>query len=406
MTGNLQSFCFRIEKEFGKPNKYTAGDPDENVWIACPPGSFINTQHNRAVTRINTAGSKVWDTVAYGQLTGSFEWTFQLDYAYLEPIYLLFEKFHEDVGEVSSTHYYDKKNVGRVPSFTIRRKVINRSSGGSIDEMEDIYGCVARNITFSKSAGTSQINVRITGFFVDERMVLGYMDSTDYTEYNGKLAEFLCMFVGDSASDALADCHYVANTESLEVTIENSAEAIYNTCSPFASAYVEGITNYSFTTSCLANNPDNYRRRVYSGGNSKVNRPLAKGLTPLKKIFLVAYDGSARGDDDDPNFSPSEDDIKAAINSSGNKLVFEIDECVIKSLTWPKGDGSIIMDNISSAECKRIKLDVTTGSLPGSDSSYRACPAAASTVAGVRNRITSYEPSPNATGLYDPCNTA
>ena len=133
-----QSFCFRPEKEFGKPNTYTQAEIDAGAdkWIAVPPGSFINTTHNRGATRINTAGAKIWDTVAYGQLTGSFEWTFMLDYNYLEPFYFLFEDFSEPTG--TGEHIYSKKNNGRIKSFTIRRKMLNTIAGGpeGMDEME------------------------------------------------------------------------------------------------------------------------------------------------------------------------------------------------------------------------------------------------------------------------------
>jgi len=390
-----QSFCFRPEKEFGKPNTYTQAEIDAGAdkWIAVPPGSFINTTHNRGAARINTAGSKIWDTVAYGQLTGSFEWTFMLDYNYLEPFYFLFEDFSETANE----HVYAKKNNGRIKSFTIRRKMLNTIAGGpeGMDEMEDVYGCVARNLSFSKAAGSSQISVRITGFFVDERMVTGTLEATDYTEYRGELAEFLCMFVGDNASDTLADCDYVANTDSLEISIENNSEAIYNTCSPFASQYYEGITNYAFSTSCYSNNPDHYKRRVYTGGNTLANRPLSKGMKPLAKIILVAYNSSAREYDttsgEPPVTTHVEDydvtaaDIKAAVARSSKTLTFDISQCVIRSLTWPKGDGSKIMDNISSAECRKITMTVKNAGYVADPTDYES--------SGIRNRITSEEPT-------------
>ena len=383
MTAIRQSFLFELEDYFGKPNA-------THHWIAPPPGSFINTTHNRGTTRVQSAGTKVWDTVAYGQLTGSWEWTFMLDYDYLEPLYFAFESLieYECTGTAQNPtvtnnytdHKYDKSNTGRVRSFTIRRKMLNRMAGGpeNSDEMEEIYGCVVRNISFSKAAGDSQIQVRMTGFFVDEAMVLGRLDATDYQEYDGHLAEYFCMFVGDNPTDTLSQCHYVANTESLEISIENGADPIYNTCSPFASAYYENITNYSFSTSCYSNNPNNYKLRVYGGGRKVepvtdidgtryISRPMAKGLAPMKKIYLIAYDGSARSYDttsegttthvEDTDITSA--DIIAAYNRSTKKICVDITDCVIKSLTWPKGDGSKITDNISSTECKRIKMTIT-----------------------------------------------
>ena len=362
---------FEAEDNFGKPNS-------THHWIAPPPGSFINTTHNRSTTRVQSAGSKIWDTVAYGQLTGSWEWTFLLDYNYLEPLYFAFEGFSDN--NAHTTHTYEKHNAKRVKSFTLRRKMLNRMAGGpdtaqeQSDEVEEVYGCVVRSISFSKASGTSQIQVRMTGFFVDEKMYLGDLEATDYKSYTGKLAEYFCMFVGGTE---LSNSHYVANTDSLEITIENNADPIYNTCSPFASQYYEGITNYSFSTSCYSNNPYNYKLRVYGGGTrvtpasevgspSRIARPLSKGLAPLNKIFLIAYDGSARSYDSGTppehteDYDITEADIRNAYDRSTNKICIDITDCVIKSLTWPKGDGSRIMDNISSAECKTIKMDVTT----------------------------------------------
>jgi len=40
-------------------------------------------------------------------------------------------------------------------------------------------------------------------------------------------------------------------------------------------------------------------------------------------------------------------------------LMFKIYDCVIKSLTWPKGNGGMIQDSISSTECKKIDLTVS-----------------------------------------------
>lgn len=343
MTGIRESFIFAMEEDFGE------GIPDGGKWIAPPVGSFFNSTHSRQATKIYTVGSKFFDTVAYGQMNGSFNWTFVFDYYYLEPLKLAFESI--GVEKIDDTHYahtFQKRNNMRVPSFTVRRKIMNEMAGGPdhSDEITELRGCVVRNVSFSKAAGTSELRVTMTGFYVDERMYKGDLDATDYKEYEGKLSEYMCMFVGDIDKD-----NYVANTESLEFSLENNSDAVYNTCSPFAGIYYEGRTNVTFGTTCYSNDPEHYKQRVYSGGyRNDVFKPMSKGLKPIPLVTLAAYDKSVR-DDDYLDFTD-------AIADSDERMIVEIDQVVIKSLTWPKGNDQKLQDTISSAECRNIKLTV------------------------------------------------
>ena len=347
MTGIRESFVFALEDTFGD------GKATNKPWIAPPPGSFFNSGHNRQATKIYTVGSKFFDTVAYGQLNGTFNWTFVFDYYYLEPLQLVFERTGVTPADdgIHFTHTFEKYNNTRVPSFTVRRKILNEMAGGPqySDEITELRGCVVRNISFSKASGTSQLQVTMTGFYTDERMYKGDLDATDYKEYSGKLSEYMCMFVG-----SISDDHYVANTESLEFSIENNSDAIYNTCSPFAKLYYEGRTNCTFGTTCYSNNPSNYKQRVYSGGfDDKQLRPLAKGLKPIPLITLAAYDKSIRDDDywDIVNY-------ETALTQSDESMTVTLTDVVIKSLTWPKGNDQKLQDTISSAECRNIRLDI------------------------------------------------
>lgn len=347
MTGIRQSFVFALEDEFGK------GKPNNNKWIAPPVGSFFNNTHSRQATKIYTVGSKFFDTVAYGQLNGAFNWTFVFDYNYLEPLQLAFEKIGctQNSDGVHYTHTFEKVNNMRIPSFTVRRKILNKMAGGpeDSDEITELRGCVVRNVTFSKAAGTSQLQVTFTGFYVDERMYKGELDATDYKEYEGKLSEYMCMFIGAVSTD-----NYVANTESLEFSLENNSDAIYNTCSPFAGLYYEGRTNVTFGTTCYSNNPSYYKQRVYSGGfRNDVLMPMAKGLKPIPLVTLAAYDKSIR----DPEYADITD-YNAAMADSDESMMVELEQVVIKSLTWPKGNDQKLQDTISSAECKKIKLTI------------------------------------------------
>ena len=345
MTGVRQSFVFALEDGF-------KGDIKGTKWIRPPPGSYLSTGHSRGATKVNTEGCKTWDTIAYGQLTGSWEWTFTLDYDYLEPFYLAFEDYDVEPSSDGKTftHTFKKKNNGIVPSFTIRRKVLNNLGiGGGEDEVVDLKGCVLRNISFSKGAGASQTSVTMTGFYATEEMVLGTLtDGTDYTAYKGHLTEHLCMYVSDNGTDY----DYVAKTDSLQVSIENSSNPLYSTCSAFAVKYYEGYTNYSFGTSCYSDDPERYKLRVYGGGSKakktgSTTGPMNKGLTPLKGIKLIAFDGTA-----------SEGaTIANAIADSDRTFTLTITDCVIKSLTWAKGDGQVLQDKISSCDCRLMTLE-------------------------------------------------
>ena len=345
MTGVRQSFVFALEKEF-------KGDVIGTKWIRPPPGSYLSTGHSRGATKINTEGCKTWDTVAYGQLTGSWEWTFTLDYDYLEPFYLAFEDYDVTQNlDGSYTHTFKKANNGIVPSFTIRRKVLNNlGMGGGQDEVVELKGCVLRNLSFSKGAGASQTSVTMTGFYATEEMVLGDLDTTDYTAYNGHLTEHMCMYVSDDGEEY----NYVAKTDSLQVSIENSSNPLYSTCSAFAVKYYEGYTNYSFGTSCYSDDPERYKLRVYGGGSKATKTgsttgPMNKGLHPLKGIKLIAYDGAL-----------DEDCTLASAEASSKTFSFTIEDCVIKSLTWAKGDGQVLQDKISSCDCRLMTMAVKT----------------------------------------------
>ena len=369
MTAIRMSFVFGMEDV----GKYGEGLGTSCKWIAPPPGSYISTQHNRAAARIQSTGTKFWDTMAYGKLTGSFTWNFVLDYKYLEPFFLVFEKYvspdaADETGAAGSRythtqtyHTFAKQDVERVPSFVIRRKIINHITGEprNSDEMTELRGCVIRNMRVSKASNTSQINVTLTGFYANEVMVTGYLPTTDYQTYNGQLGEYMCMFATDETVQN-SPYEYVANTDTLEFSVTNSADAIYNTCSPFAKNYYEGTAAFDFSTSCWSNNVKRYKTRLYGGGQqiagslnnvdgSYTYEPMTKLLKPITGIKLYTYDGTL----DDMDGSS----VITQIESSNHVAVVNISECVIKSLTWPKADGSKIQDVISSAECRNIWLE-------------------------------------------------
>ncbi len=343
MSGIRSSFVFCKEDSF------KGGKPDGCSWISPPPSSFLSTTHNRSTTRLYSSGSKYWDTVAYGQMSGSFEWTFTADYSYIEPFLLCFESAsHKD-----GVYTLSKVNNRRIPSFTILRKTLNRNFSYDPDVKDEtiVYkGCVIKTVRFSKSAGASQLNVTMSGFYALESADDSDLDATDYKDYNGQLMEFQCMFIGSISSE-----NYVANTESLSLGIETSASAIYSTCTPFASEYNEGQTSYTFGTTCYSNDPSHYKRRLYSGGYDNTTlSPMSKGMKPIPKVLLATYDGNL-SDDESKNIA----DVYA---SSSKSSVFTLTKVVIKSLTWQKGDGSKLQDQINSTEVQKVDLVIKNGS--------------------------------------------
>ena len=339
---------------FGRESKFKGGASD---WIAPPPGTFISCGHNRTTSRINTTGSKTFDTMGFGQMTGSWEWSYTFDYDYLEPLLLAFEKYScepvtDENGKETGMykHTFSKANNYRVGSFCIREKVLNVMAGGpeGSDEMVDRYGAVVKTIRFNKTSAEGPISVTQNGFYCDEKMQKGELTGTDFTVYDGHLAEFMCMFIGDEAT---AD-NYVAMTETLNVSLENNASAIPITCTPFAGGYHEGLTQIAFSTTAYSNDPSRYKQRVYSGGfDNTALRPMSKNMAPIKRMILKSYNATVR--DADGNI-----DLEKSIAGSTRSVTFIIDDCVIKSLTWQKGDGSKLQDQISSAECRNLTIEV------------------------------------------------
>lgn len=347
MTGVRSSFVTAMEDSFGS-GKGTA------AWVRPPPGSYLSHTPARAVKRVNTAGCKTFDTIAFGSFSGTWEWTFNLDYEYLEPLRYIFESVTtaevKQDGKTLYRHTFTKTNNGRVPSFTIRRKQLNVMAGGPAesDECVDLVGCVARVLRLNMAAGSSQVQVAMSGLYADEILSTGTLAGTDFMAYDGQLVEFTCMFIGDKTDEET----YVANTEALNVSIDNSAAAMGTVCSPFTVNYAEGLTSYAFGTTAYSNDPARYRKRVYSGGfDNTPNRPMSKGLAPIPKIQLVSYNGTLHGNEDTQN-------LGEVISKSDRSVNITIDDCVIRTLTWQKGDGSRLQDQISSSECRGISISV------------------------------------------------
>ena len=410
MTSTRQSFCIALEKDFGKGNPGT-------TWTAVPPGSFLQTTSKRDVTRINTMGKRWADAFAYGQFKGTWDWNFVLDYNYLEPLLLIYDTYEYKNG----VHTFTMSANKRPPSFCIRRVILHGIAGNKDtypDEIGIIKGCVATTLRFSQSGGTSQMNVQMGGFYVNEELHRVRLQSTDADPYENVdgLAEYFCLFM-----DELADECYVANTESLGVDVGSSASPIANTCCPFSQQWYQGYLQFAFNTSCYANDPKRYKERVFRGGRSSGTKPTSdqaarhtsfghehgakysgvynaqfyergrvtdkdftnassygtdikdttlynggymltpgcKGLAPLDNAYVVSYSKCIEYDEEGQSKG-----VTNAITTSDKYVMFHIQKCAMASATWQKGDGSKLYDQLSSAECQMIDIAIknTVGS--------------------------------------------
>lgn len=364
MTSVRMSFVFAPEDEF------KGGKSNGIEWIAPPPGSYFSSTGTRQTSAIYTTGSKKWETTAYGAYSGTWDWTFMLDYYYLEPFVLAFDKVYIDGDMEFPIEWHSFKNynayqgtsfkfvkgkTGRVPSFTVRRKISHTIAGGSVDEMVELKGCVVNTISFSRSASTSQYQVQMSGTYADEKMYLGSLPDLDYKEYEGELVEYSCVAIADNSAAVIGNATYVANTDSVSISIQNNTNMIYNTCTPFATQYYEDRNQFQISTSCYSTNPTAYKTRMYSGGSDNTHRaPMSKGLKPLGKMFIASFNGTIDPDDLDIDGTK----LSNAFENSENNILFEVSDLVVKSMKWVNGDGSKLTDTLSSVDCKDISFTV------------------------------------------------
>ena len=355
---------------FAPERKFKEGKNGADKWIAPPPGSYFSSTANRQTSSIYTTGSKKWETTAYGAFSGTWDWTFMLDYFYLEPFLLAFDKVFIDNnitpkvwGDSStyddykgSTFKFMKGQTGRVPSFTVRRKILHRIAGGETDEMVELMGCVVSSISFSRSASTSQYQVQMSGTYATEKMTLGNLDETDYQPYEGELVEYSCVAVADSADSTIDGATYIANTDSISISIQNNTNMVYNTCTPFATQYYEDRNQFQISTSCYSTDPEAYKTRMYSGGyDSSKRAPMSKGLKPMEKMFIISFNGEV-----------DENKVSDAYDNSECSICFEATKLVVKSMKWVNGDGSKLTDSLSSTDCKDIAFTVKRTAVLGS----------------------------------------
>jgi hypothetical protein len=351
MTSVRQSIVFALEDKFRDGNK------DGSKWYCPPPGTYFSSTSSRQASPIYSTGSKKWDAAAYGAFSGTWDWTFIMDYNYLEPFALAFDTYEKGSitrgNQVCMKYTFSKENGKRPPSFAIRRKIMHRSVGGEKDETVILKGCVVNSISFARSASSSQYQVTMSGIYADEEMTNEDLTSTDYKKHVGNLVEYSCLSIG---GEGLLSSEIVANTDSVTIGISNNVSLINNTCTPFAKAYHDDRTAFQVSTSCYSTDPRTYKKRVYSGGkNNTADKPWSKGLLPLDKMYLSSFSYDPR------TVAAGEAPLKELqemYDASDHSVLFTISNVVLRSMKWVNGDGSKLTDSLSSVDCQDISLEI------------------------------------------------
>lgn len=352
MTGIRYAVSAAEETTFG-----TAG----TNFFVLPPGAYMSATYNVSTEVLYAPGSKFFDDVVYGRVQGSFEISCTLSYEHLELFKLVFEDY--DVDSVSAgvyKHTFKKKNNKRVKSFTIRRRTLNDITGptAGTDETTLFLGCVMKSCRISQASGSGKMTATFSGYFMDSVTTLADLTDTGYVDFEGQNVEWACLFIGDD---------YVENIESLALSIDNGAGLQYSTCRGTAVNYYESTASFQFGMTCYSNDFERYKAMVYTGGQDVSNAAsgnkysgMCKNKHPIPELSMKSFNTCREGDES----------IESTVARATKSLTFNIEDCIVKSATWQKGDGSRMLDQMSSAECKRIEM-VVVNDIP----SYSSVPS-------------------------------
>ena len=348
MTGVRYSVAIAEESTFGDG----AGT---NPFYTLSAGAYMSATANISTETIFSPGAKFFDTAIYGRLSGSFEIDFVLSYEYLGLFKLVFEGYeHEVIKAPTDTepgvyrHTFTKANNKRIGSFTIRRKTLNKITGptAGLDEATEFRGCVIKSLRISQSSGSSKLSVTLSGYFKEPITDLEALSKTDFKEFEGQPVEWAC---------ALFDDKYVKTVESLTLSVDNGMNMMYTTCRDTSINYYEDKSSFQFGMTTYSNDFTRVKGRALSGGQDASNaasgskyKNMCKNKKPLKSVKMLSFNTCAEGSDG----------VLAAYNAASLSVMFNIEDCIVKSATWQKGDGSRMLDQISSAECKKISMVV------------------------------------------------
>lgn len=319
-------------------------------YFVLPPGAYMSATYNVSTETVYAPGSKFFDDVVYGRVQGSFEISCNLSYEHLELFRFVFEDYDVDtVSEGVYKHTFKKANNTRPKSFTIRRRTLNSLTEVNAGEDEVTYfmGCIMKSCRISQASGSGKMTATFSGYFADSETVLGNLGGTGYKEFEGQNVEWSCMFIGSN---------YVANVESLTLSINNGAGMQYTTCKSTAVNFYESQSSFQFGMICYSNDFKRYKALVYTGGqdaskaaSGNTYRNMCKNKHPIPKLSMKSF--NTCHEDTDAN-------IDATVARATKSLTFNITDCIVKSATWQKGDGSRMLDQMSSAECRKIEMVV------------------------------------------------
>ena len=348
MTGVRQSV------RVGKESSFGSGSVDSDGWFALPPNFFLQATPTISTTELYSEGSKFFDTVDYGQFSGSWEMSFAMDYEHLALYQMIFDTVEVNtLADGKYEHVFSISNDARVGSFVIQGVVLNKiTSNGGKDERFTLKGCVAKSIRLSRSSGASRMTVTMSGFYVDEETELGTFSSL-YQDYEGQLIEFSCMFWGDAV-----EADYVANVESITMGLDIGAAPNYTVCRSMPVGFYSGKCDIQLGMTTYANDFERYRIRVLGGGKPTANvssnkyRFMCKRKAPVPKVTVAAFTECR------DKYGTFED----AIAESGNTATFIMEDVILNSFTRQKGDGSRLIDQMSSSKCRKLTITIVNGS--------------------------------------------
>lgn len=326
----------------------------KSVFYALPPGAWLSHTNEYSNESIFATGSKLRETAAYGNFKGSFTLTFVLDYEHTEVLDLIMEDHTVSDpividGENYYNHTWKKDNATRIPPFVIREKILNRIAAGGPDEVVILKGCVAQSMKASRNQQTSKWDITLSGHFADMEVQLAELSMTDYTPYDSEVGpvQYSCMFMDD-----VSDGNYVRDVDQHSFTIDCGTSLVYNTCTPFATAYFEGQSSIQWDAQTFSNRPtEKFQLRPFSGGkDSQHLKPMAKGLMPMEKAYFISYNLSMRDE--------GIESITSAIDQSPYMIKVEFTDSTVASMEWPSGDGSKMMDILNSVQCTSMEITI------------------------------------------------
>ncbi len=360
MTGVRQSV------RVGKESRFGSGAVDSDGWFALPPNFFLQATPTISTTELYSEGSKFFDTVDYGQFSGSWEISFAMDYEHLGLYSMIFDKVEHITPAEDSTlddgkykHVFSISNNARVGSFVIQGVVLNDiTSNGGRNERFTLKGCVAKSIRLSRSSGASRMTVTMSGFYVDEETELGTFGSL-YQDYEGQLIEFSCMFWGEAE-----EANYVANVESLTMGLDIGAAPNYTVCRSMPVGFYSGKCDIQLGMTTYANDFERYRARVLGGGKVSTNTTenkdkvitnykfMCKRKAPAPEVTIAAF----------TECRDNYETFDKAIVASDNTATFKMEDVILNSFTRQKGDGSRLIDQMSSSKCRKLTMTIVNGS--------------------------------------------